>query len=107
MYAAPRLFHALGDPTRLLVIQRLARESASVSALASEHTMALSSFLQHVRVLEESGWIRTVKVGRVRTCHLNPAALATTSRFLDEQRGVWERRLDRLDDYLLTMDDDA
>jgi DNA-binding transcriptional ArsR family regulator len=106
MYQSPRLFHALGDPTRLAVIQRLARASASVTALAADHPLSLPTFLQHIRVLEESGWIRTAKVGRVRTCHLNPEALATASRFLDEQRSVWERRLDQLDEYLLTMDDD-
>lgn len=105
MYQVPRLFHALGDPTRLAVIRRLARQSASVSALAAEHTMALPSFLQHIRVLEESGWIRTAKVGRVRTCHLDPGALAATSGFLEEQRAAWTQRLDQLDQYLLTMDD--
>jgi DNA-binding transcriptional ArsR family regulator len=100
------LFHALGDATRLAVVQRLARGPATVSALASHHPMALPSFLQHLRVLERSGWIRTEKVGRVRTCALDPAALATTSRWLDEQRATWEKRLDQLDAWLLTMDDD-
>jgi DNA-binding transcriptional ArsR family regulator len=106
MYQSSRLFHALGDPTRLAVIRSLALRSASVSTLAAEHDMALPSFLQHVRVLEWSGWIRSEKVGRVRTCHLNPEALAAATTFLAEQRAVWERRLDRLDSYLLTMDDE-
>lgn len=105
MYNTPRLFHALGDPTRLAVIRHLARESASVSTLAAGHSMAMPSFLQHLRVLEESGWIRTTKTGRVRTCHLNPDALTQGASFLDEQRDIWTRRLDRLDAYLLTMDD--
>ncbi len=68
--------------------------------------MALPSFLQHLRVLESSGWIHPVKVGRVRTCHLNPEAFVATSGFLAEQRAVWEHRLDRLDTYLLTMSDE-
>lgn len=68
--------------------------------------MALPSFLQHLRLLESSGWIRSVKVGRLRTCHLNLEALVATSGFLAEQRAVWQRRLDRLDTYLLTMGDE-
>lgn len=68
--------------------------------------MALPSFLQHLRVLASGGSIRSVKVGRMRTCHLNPEALVATSGFLAEQRAVWEHRLDRLDTYLLTMSDE-
>lgn len=68
--------------------------------------MALPSFLQHLRTLEACGWIQTSKRGRVRTCTLNPMALSESRRFLDEQRRVWETRLDELDQYLLTMDDE-
>ena len=106
MYQISPLFSALGDPTRLAVIQQLVRGPAPVSALAPEHGMALSSFLQHLRVLEDCGWIRSTKVGRVRTCQLNPAALAATSHWLAEQRATWEQRLDQLDAYLQTMEDE-
>jgi hypothetical protein len=68
--------------------------------------MALPSFLQHLHLLEKSGWNRSVKVGRMRTCHLNLEAFVATSGFLAEQRAVWEHRLDRLDTYLLTMSDE-
>ena len=97
------LFHALGDPTRLAIVQCLSRRPETVSALAAPHDMALPSFMQHLRVLEKSGWIRSTKTGRVRTCELNPEALALTGGWLERQRNLWERRLDQLDDYLLKM----
>jgi DNA-binding transcriptional ArsR family regulator len=98
-----RLFHALGDPTRLAVVERLAAGPASVSALAAPFPMALPSFLQHLRVLEASGWIRTEKVGRVRTCSLDPEAFAQADGWLARRRAAWERRLDQLDETLLRL----
>jgi DNA-binding transcriptional ArsR family regulator len=95
-----RLFCALGDPTRLAVVRRLCKKQETVSGLAEPFDMALPSFLQHLKVLEESGWITSSKAGRVRTCAINPEALGQAGQWLQQQRVIWERRLDRLDDYL-------
>lgn len=96
-------FHALADPTRRAVLERLSRGTASVSELAQPFDMALPSFLQHLRVLEDSGLIRSHKVGRVRTCAVNARCLGQAESWLAEQRGLWEKRLDQLDSYLLEM----
>lgn len=95
-----RRFHALADPTRRAVVERLTRGPASVSELARPFSMALPSLVQHLRVLEESGLIRSEKTGRVRTCHIETAALRETEEWIARQRAVWEARFDRLDDYL-------
>jgi DNA-binding transcriptional ArsR family regulator len=94
------LFQALGDPTRRGIIERLARGSATVSQLAEPLTMSLPAVHQHLKLLEVSGLVRSEKVGRVRTCHLAPTALASAERWLEEQQQAWERRLDRLGAYL-------
>ena len=98
-----QVFHALGDPTRRAVVQRLARRRHTVSELAAPFDMALPSFLQHLRVLEASGLVRTEKVGRVRTCQLVPTALRASEDWLAEQRSMWERRLDQLDAFLVEL----
>jgi len=98
-----RLFTALGDPTRRAVLTRLARGPASVSELAAPHDMALPSFLQHLKKLEEVGLITTTKEGRVRQCVLCPEAFLPARTWLDEQRDLWARRLDQLDDYVTTL----
>ena len=97
------VFHALADPTRRAVLQRLTRGPASVKQLAQPFEMALPSFLQHLRVLEDSGLVRSEKVGRVRTCEMQPLPLTTAEDWIAEQRAVWEARLDRLEDYLKTL----
>jgi DNA-binding transcriptional ArsR family regulator len=97
------IFHALADPTRRAVIARLAEGPARVSDLAGPHDMALPSFLKHLRVLEEGGWIVSEKSGRVRTCRLRPEAAREAEGWLARQRSLWEARLDRLDDLLATM----
>ena len=94
------VFHALADPTRRAVLQRLSRGPASVSELAKPFGMALPSFLQHLRVLEHSGLVRSKKTGRVRTCEMEPQPLTTAEQWIAEQRALWDARLDRLDDYL-------
>lgn len=94
------VFHALADPTRRAVLQRLSDGPASVSELAKPFEMALPSFLQHLQVLETSGLIRSKKAGRVRTCEMEPAPLATAETWIAEQRALWEGRLDRLEIYL-------
>lgn len=100
MVTAPALdqvFHALADPTRRAVVERLGRGPQTVSELAEPFGMALPSFLQHVRTLERAGLIRSTKRGRVRLCELAPATLDRVERWLSRQRAVWERRLDQLD----------
>lgn len=96
-------FKALGDPTRRGVVERLSRGPASVSELAEPFDMALPSFVQHLKVLEDSGLVKSEKAGRVRTYELVPRKLKVVEDWLDRQRSLWERRLDRLDEYLLSM----
>lgn len=98
--ALDRMFHALADPSRRAVLERLAEGPASVGELAKPLTMALPSLLQHLRLLEDCGLIRTEKVGRVRTCRLEPHAMDAAGEWIARQRAVWEARFDRLDAYL-------
>ena len=91
------IFHALGDPTRLAVVELLSRKEASISELAAPHDMALSSFLKHVAILEQSGLITTVKNGRVRTAALAPDRLGDAEKWFRDRRGLWEGRMDSLD----------
>jgi DNA-binding transcriptional ArsR family regulator len=94
--AMDRVFHALADASRRSVVQRLSRAPATVSELADPLRMALPSVMQHLRVLEESGLIRTEKVGRVRTCHIELKALTAAEQWIAAQRTMWDQRLDRL-----------
>lgn len=93
-------FHALSDGSRRVMLERLTRGPASVSELAAPFQMSLSAVVQHLRILEESGLVRTEKVGRVRTCKLEPQALRSAERWISERRTLWERRLDRLGKFL-------
>jgi DNA-binding transcriptional ArsR family regulator len=95
-----RLFQALADPTRRSMVERLSRGPASVSELARPLDMSLPGVVQHLRVLEASGVVRSEKVGRVRTCRLEPAALGSVEGWIDQLRLAWESRLDRLAEYL-------
>jgi len=95
-----RVFHALADPGRRLMIERLSRGPASVSELGRPLAMSLAAVVQHVQVLEASGIVRSQKTGRTRTCAINPAALRSAESWISERRSLWERRLDRLGDYL-------
>ena len=94
------IFHALADPTRRAVIGRLGRGPASISELAQPFAMALPSFMKHIHVLEESGWITTRKQGRVRTCAIERKPLALVEGWLATQRDLWEARTDRLEQFL-------
>lgn len=94
------IFQALADPTRRAVLGRLGRGPASISELARPFDMALPSFMKHIRLLEESGWIKTRKRGRVRSCALEKKAFAVADKWLSEQRLIWEARFDRLDAWL-------
>ncbi len=98
-----RVFQALADPTRRSVLERLGGGPAAVSELARPFKMALPSFLQHLDVLEECGLVKSRKAGRVRTYHLAPQPLKNAEDWMAIQRSMWERRLDRLDNYLLQM----
>ena len=90
-------FHAMADPTRRAVVERLMRGPASVSDLAAPHGIALPSFLKHLKVLEASGLVRSEKTGRIRTCHIEAEPIAAAEDWLARQRRVWDQRLDRLD----------
>ncbi|MGO9027413.1 MAG: ArsR/SmtB family transcription factor [Acidimicrobiales bacterium] len=95
-----RVFGALSDPTRRRMVERLSGGPASVSELAEPLAMSLAGALQHVQVLEASGLVRSEKVGRVRVCRVDPAALQTVERWVADRQKVWERRFDRLGEYL-------
>jgi DNA-binding transcriptional ArsR family regulator len=101
-YEAPldRAFQALADPTRRAIVERLAQSPASVSELKRPLPMSLPAVMQHLAVLETSRLVVSQKSGRVRTCRINPAALGEAERWIAERRREWERRLDRLGDYL-------
>lgn len=97
------VFRALSDPTRRHVLERLSRRPASVSELAGPHDMALPSFVQHLRALEECGLVRSQKRGRVRTYQLVPRRLKLAEGWLARQRSMWERRLDQFDAYVTQL----
>jgi len=99
-YEADRVFQALADPSRRVIVERLSHGSASVSELARPLPMSLPAVVQHLQVLETSGLVSSEKVGRVRTCRLEPAALQPVEQWVSARRSAWERRLDRLGDYL-------
>lgn len=94
------VFQALADPTRRVIVERLSRGPASVSELAKPLAMSLSAVVQHLAVLEASGLVRSEKVGRVRTCRIEPAALESAEEWISARRAQWERRFDRLAEYL-------
>jgi len=108
-YADPldRAFQALADPTRRAMVERLTQGPASVSELKRPLAMSLPAVMQHLAVLESSGLILSEKVGRVRTCRINLPALAEAEQWIADRRLEWERRLDRLDDYLKTLNSEG
>ncbi len=99
-----RTFQALADPTRRALVERLVQGPASVSDLARPLAISLPAVMQHVAVLESAGLIRSSKVGRVRTCRIDAAALSEAERWINARRVEWTRRLDRLGDYLESLD---
>lgn len=94
------VFHALSDPSRRRMIERLAKAPASVSDLAAPLDMTLAAVVQHVHVLEESGIVRTEKVGRTRMCTFAPKALSGAEKWFRDRRALWERRFDLLEEVL-------
>ena len=91
-----RVFHALGDPTRRAMVEKLSHGAISVSSLAKPLHITLAAVVQHLQILERSGLVRTTKAGRVRTCRIEPKGFAVAERWIEERRLLWERRLDRL-----------
>jgi DNA-binding transcriptional ArsR family regulator len=100
-------FRALAEPTRRAIVERLSRGPATVSDLAEPFDMTFAAVVQHVQVLEECGLIRSEKVGRVRTCRIEPGGLAPLADWIAARRTLAERRLDRLGDVLAEADRSA
>ena len=99
-----RIFHALGDPTRRAMMEKLSQGPMSVSRLAEPFDMTLAAVVQHLQVLEECGLVQTEKVGRVRSCRIEPTGLDAMEQWIRDRRSIWERRLDRLGDLLAEQD---
>jgi DNA-binding transcriptional ArsR family regulator len=95
-----RVFHALSDASRMMMVDQLSRGPASVSELARPLEISLPAVVQHLRVLEDSGLVTSEKVGRVRTCKIEAAALRPAEDWIADRRTSWEQRLDRLGEYL-------
>ena len=98
-------FRALADPTRRSIVERLSRGQASVSELAQPYGMSLPAIVQHLAMLEESGLVRSEKIGRVRTCRMEPAALSLAEQWFSRRRAEWDERLDRLGEHLKRFPD--
>jgi DNA-binding transcriptional ArsR family regulator len=101
------VFQALADHSRRAMVERLTRGPASVSELARPLAISLPAVVQHLHVLEASGLVRSAKLGRVRTCAVEPTALRTAERWLAERRTFWEASLDRLGKYLAEQQDQS
>lgn len=95
-----RVFHALGDPTRRALVERIGEGPISVSRLAKPLAITLAAVVQHLQVLEKSGLVRSEKLGRVRTCRIETAGLSLAEQWIEDRRLSWERRLERLGDLL-------
>ena len=94
------MLHALADPTRRAIVEKLSEGPFSVSQLATPFDITLTAVVQHLQVLEGSGLVHTEKIGRVRTCRLEAAGFSVLEQWIGDRRSVWERRLDRLGDLL-------
>jgi len=101
------IFHALADPTRRAMVERLSRGPSSVSELARPFAMSLPAVMQHLRVLEASGLVKSSKVRRVRTCRIETAKLTELERWVAKRRSSWEERLDRLGEVLAETDNEG
>ncbi len=99
-----RVFHALGDPTRRAIVEKLSERPLSVSRLARPLDITLAAVVQHLQVLEKSGLVHTEKVGRIRTCRIEPAGFSVAEAWMDDRRSTWEKRFDRLGELLAEPD---
>jgi DNA-binding transcriptional ArsR family regulator len=102
-----RLFHALADPARRAMVERLSRGPAPVSELARPLPMSLPATMQHLSVLEAAGLVRSQKVGRVRTCAIEPLALSQAEQWIKARQVEWEHRLDKLGEYLKSLESEG
>ena len=93
-----RVFHALGDPTRRAIVEKLSHGPTSVSSLAEPLDITLAAVVQHLQVLEKSGLVKTEKTGRVRTCRIEPDGISVAEKWLMDRRALWQRRLAALGD---------
>jgi DNA-binding transcriptional ArsR family regulator len=100
-------FHALADPNRRSIVARLSQGTASVSELAAPLSISLPGVAQHLDVLQKSGLVSSTKVGRVRTCRLEPEPMRSVERWIARHRTEWESRLDRLGDVLNNLEEDG
>ncbi len=98
--ALNQAFHALADPSRRSIVARLSRGPASVGELAEPLSISLPAVVQHINVLQRSGLVSSEKIGRVRTCRLEPLPMQSVERWIARHRKEWESRLDRLGDVL-------
>jgi DNA-binding transcriptional ArsR family regulator len=101
------LFHALGDPTRRAILDRLTGGPMSVSRLADPLGVTLTAVAQHLQILEEVGLVHTEKLGRVRTCRIEPSGFRLLEQWIRDHRTAWERKLDRLGAFLAEEDEDG
>jgi DNA-binding transcriptional ArsR family regulator len=101
-----RVFHALGDPTRRAILEKLSEGPVSVSKLAGPLSVTLAAVVQHLQVLEKSGLVQTQKAGRVRTCRMNPRGFSVAEQWIENRRALWEKRFDRLGEFLSQTDDE-
>src|SRR3954447_2405665 len=101
-----RVFHALADPSRRVIVERLSAGPATVSELAQPLAMSLPAVVQHLQVLQVSGLVSSKKVGRVRTCRIEPEAMRPVEQWIGARRSSWERRFDRLGEYLAEGNDE-
>jgi DNA-binding transcriptional ArsR family regulator len=102
-----RLFHALADPARRAMVERLSRGPAPVSELARPLPMSLPAAMQHLSVLEAAGLVRSQKVGRVRTCAIEPLAFSQAEQWIKARQVEWEHRLDKLGEYLKSLESEG
>ena len=100
------MFQALSDPTRRAIVERLSQGPASVSELAKPFDMSLPAVVQHLQALEHSGLVSSEKIGRVRTCRIEPEALSQAEQWINDRRTAWVRRLDRLEQFLAEAEDE-
>jgi DNA-binding transcriptional ArsR family regulator len=100
-----RVFHALGDPTRRAIVEKLSEGPISVSRLAVPLDITLAAVIQHLQILEKSGLVHTEKVGRVRTCRIEPSGLSVAEQWIEDRRSLWEKRFDRLGELLAEPDE--
>ena len=99
------IFHALGDPTRRAMLERLSEGPISVSKLALPLGVTLAAVVQHLQILEGSGLVHTEKAGRVRTCHIEPSGLSVAEKWIGDRRSTWESRFDKLEELLAEPDE--